>query len=101
MAQPLVFISYKHENPTTKIAKQLYDALQTVADGLGIEGVFMDVNAIENDPLVKRLGDVQFLGPFDANQRLVRLAWENEAELGDQIASLIDGLERTLKQRTP
>ena len=47
-------------------------------------------------PLIEKIGDVQFLGPFDENRRLVRLAWENEARLGDQIAQLIRRLQRVI-----
>jgi hypothetical protein len=47
-------------------------------------------------PLIAKIGDVQFLGPFDANRRLVRLAWESEAKLGDQLAQLVQRLQRVM-----
>lgn len=49
-----------------------------------------------DNPLIERIGDVQFLGPFDESGRLVRLCWENEAKLGDQLAQLVNRLERVI-----
>ena len=49
-----------------------------------------------DSPLIARIGDVQFLGPFDENRRLVRLSWEDEAKLGDQLAQLVKRLERVI-----
>jgi hypothetical protein len=48
-------------------------------------------------PVINRIGDVQFLGPFNDSRQLVRLKWENEATLGDQIAQLVKRLERVVK----
>jgi hypothetical protein len=49
-------------------------------------------------PIVDRIGDVQFLGPFDDRLQLVRLAWDRPAMLGDQVAQLISRLERVIKK---
>jgi hypothetical protein len=43
--------------------------------------------------VVRAVGDLQFLGPFDNVRRLVRLSWENEAVLGDQISELVRSLK--------
>jgi hypothetical protein len=51
-----------------------------------------------NHPVIDKIGDVQFLGPFNNSMQLVRLQWENEARLGDQIAQLIQRLERVIAQ---
>jgi hypothetical protein len=48
------------------------------------------------DPLIKRIGDLQFLGPFDEARRLERLSYENPAKLDDQFHELIRQLERVL-----
>ena len=50
-----------------------------------------------DDPLVRRLGDVVFLGPFNDQGRLVRLQWENLAVLTDQLAQLVKRLERVIE----
>jgi NAD(P)-dependent dehydrogenase (short-subunit alcohol dehydrogenase family) len=47
--------------------------------------------------LVARVGDVQFLGPFNAARQLERLEWENEARLDDQIADLIQSMEGVIQ----
>ncbi len=49
------------------------------------------------NPLIQKIGDVQFLGPFNEARQLVRLQWENEAKLGDQIAQLVRRLGRVVK----
>lgn len=46
--------------------------------------------------VVNAVGDLQFLGPFDAQHRLVRLEWDNAAKLSDQMAVLADRLVDTL-----
>lgn len=48
------------------------------------------------DPIIEKVGDVQFLGPFDTSLRLVRLEWDNEAKLSDQLAQLVARLERVI-----
>jgi hypothetical protein len=55
--------------------------------------------AISSEPLIKRVGDLQFLGPFSNTRRLERLAWEDPARLSDQISGLIDQLVRVLPAR--
>lgn len=45
-----------------------------------------------DDPRVQRIGDVQFLGPFDAYGRLVRLEWDKPPFLSDQLAQLVQRL---------
>ena len=51
---------------------------------------------VSDDEKVQRIGDVQFLGPFDPYGRLVRLQWDQPAQLGDQIGALIKRLERVV-----
>lgn len=51
---------------------------------------------ISTDPLIKRIGDLHFMGPFSKARRLERIKWEDRAEMGDQIGRLIDELERVL-----
>lgn len=174
MARPTIFISYRHGDPSTVIAREVYTALDAVADGLGFD-LFMDQHDIEpadlfdevilegldrtthflalldneywassycrkelahaitryekhepvrilfvkagairpeymmlkrdreagritTEPLIERIGDLQFLGPFDRARRLDRLKHENLAELRDQISDLIDELARVLPQ---
>ena len=42
--------------------------------------------------LIQRVGDVQFLGPFNDQLQLVRLDWERPAALSDQLAQLVKRL---------
>lgn len=176
MSGPLVFISYKHADPSSMVATKLRDKLEVVSDGLGFR-VFLDdedlragdtweqelqtalgemshfiallsddywlsrecrkelaqaINRFEDgrrtrllfvmveemrpdlltlsrdrssgrlasdDPQIQRIGDIHFLGPFDANKRLVRLEWENPARLRDQLKQLVDRFERTLSKK--
>ena len=172
--RPVVFISYKHSDYSTQVARKLSDALEVVSDSLGIR-VFLDeeinpseewkakVNGVmeemthfvalltteyllkrstecrrelltavhryedgrktkllfvlvddipphlislsedrkagrlvSDDPRVEKLGDINFLGPYNDAKQLVRLEWENEARLRDQIKQLIDRFQRTL-----
>jgi hypothetical protein len=48
------------------------------------------------DPVIDRIGDVQFLGPLNDQLQLERLEWESPAKLGDQVAQLIRRLERVI-----
>jgi hypothetical protein len=50
-----------------------------------------------DNPLIENVGNVQFLGPFNEARQLVRLQWENEARLGDQLAQLVKRLELVVK----
>ena len=168
-----IFISYKHGDPSTRIAKHLYDHLDAVSDALDFS-LYMDdkdnlggdlwseniqaaldetthfialldtaywlskecrrelryvlnryettgsprllfVKAqeirpdlfrfdkdrktgelVSDDPQISKVGDLHFLGPYDKNVQLVRLAWEDPAMLSDQVAQLLDRLERVL-----
>jgi hypothetical protein len=54
---------------------------------------------VSDDPVLRTVGDVQFLGPFDESRRLVRLKYDNDALLGDQLAQLIRRLERVITPR--
>lgn len=172
----LVFISYKHVEHSTRVARRLRNALEVVSDALDFR-VFLDdedlrasdnwqdeVNAaldgmthfialltddfwlspecrrelnaainryedgkktrllfvlvddmrpdllslnadrragrlLSDDPKVQRIGDIHFLGPYNSARQLVRLQWENEAAVRDQIKQLIDHFERTLPTR--
>lgn len=176
MPQPYLFISYKHGDPSTRIARFVYDYFLAVSDGLGFD-IFMDDKSIvggdqwtaeveqalartthflalldtaywlspecrrelryalngwetresprllfvkaaeirpdlftfnkdrqtgeltSDDPQVKKVGDLHFLGPFDGNTQLVRLQWEDPAKLGDQVAQLLARFEQALKRK--
>jgi hypothetical protein len=50
------------------------------------------------EPVIRKIGDVQFLGPFNEQWQLVRLKWEQPAALGDQIAQLIKRLEPLIER---
>lgn len=52
-----------------------------------------------DDPLIKRVGDLQFLGPFDNGRRLERLKYEDRAVMRDQVYQLIQELKRVLPRR--
>jgi TIR domain len=47
------------------------------------------------DPQLKAIGDINFLGPFDANQRLQSLNGQNPQRLDKQLAQLVDRLLAT------
>ncbi len=50
---------------------------------------------ISNNPQIHTLGDLHWLGPYDKNQGLVRLAWENAGQLDDQLFDLVERLWKT------
>ncbi len=54
-------------------------------------GDFTDDNAT-----LRATGDLNFLGPFDEYGRLVRLAYQDDSALSDQLAQLIDRLRAVL-----
>jgi hypothetical protein len=54
---------------------------------------------VSDDPVVQKIGDVQFLGPFDDYGRLVRLQWDQPALLGDQIAQLVERLGKVVGKK--
>jgi TIR domain len=172
MASSTVFISYRHEVPSTLIATEFYKALRAVRDHFGFD-LFMDKSSIEpgdrfvneildglnrtthflalldveywssdycrkeldhvlarwekgedvrilfvkageikpewmklkrereaegirTEAQIERIGDLQFLGPFDGASRLIRLKHENIGELRDQIGDLVKELARVL-----
>lgn len=172
MPRPTVFISYRHGDPSTLMAREVYTALDAVSDGLGFD-LFMDQHDIEpadlfdkvildglgrtthflalldnqywaspycrkelahaierfekgepvrilfvmagsikpeymmlrkdreagrikTEPLIERIGDLQFLGPFDKDQRLEPLDPDKLSNLRAQISRLIDQLIRVL-----
>jgi hypothetical protein len=49
-------------------------------------------------PVIDKIGDVQFLGPFDEQLRLVRLKWEQPGVLVDQIGQLVKRVERVVER---
>ncbi|HTN50134.1 MAG TPA: toll/interleukin-1 receptor domain-containing protein [Burkholderiaceae bacterium] len=51
---------------------------------------------IKTEPLLKNVGMVSFLGPFDPYNGLVRMQYENEATLSDQIADLVRRLDEIM-----
>lgn len=172
---PLIFISYKHADYSTKIAKKLRVALEVISEALNFR-IFLDDDTIRSsddwreqidhalgemthfialltdeylaksstecrrelltaiqryednkktkllfimvdeinpslvvlagerkagklvsdDPKINSLGDIHFLGPFNAAKQLVRLVWEDDAILRQQIKQLLDNFQRTL-----
>lgn len=51
---------------------------------------------VSDDPQVQRIGDVQFLGPFDEYGRLMRLAWDRPGPLSDQLGQLVQRLGKVV-----
>ena len=51
-------------------------------------------------PIIGKVGDLQFLGPFNDARQLERLAWEHEARLSDQLAGLVEELGRVVDVKT-
>ena len=47
-------------------------------------------------PVIQKIGDVNFLGPFDGQLRLVRMDWEHAGIFSDQIGQLVKRLERVI-----
>ena len=47
-------------------------------------------------PIIQRIGDVQFLGPFNDAYQLVRLKYEDPAVLGDQLHALVSDIQRVM-----
>lgn len=98
---------------STECRRELLTAVQRYEDGRKTKLLFVLVDDIDpglislsadrkagrlvsDDPRVEKLGDINFLGPYNPAKQLVRLEWEDEGRLGDQIKSLIDRLQRTL-----
>jgi len=54
---------------------------------------------VSNDPLIKNLGNVIFLGPFNNVGQLVRLEWEHPWALGDQVSELVKSLGRIMNKQ--
>lgn len=50
------------------------------------------------EPRLKRVGQLQFLGPFTRERRLEPLKYDKHRQLRRQIATLIDELEKVLKK---
>lgn len=170
---PTVFISYRHEEPTTTIARKLHTALVPATEFWGAD-LFMDEHEVEpgdlvdetilgaldrtthfivlltnsywgsaycrkelaraverfetarsvrplfvkveeldpahftfakdrasgrinsEHPVIQKIGDVNFLGPFDGQMRLVRMDWEHAGIFSDQIGQLVKRLERVI-----
>jgi hypothetical protein len=158
-ARPTIFISYRHESPTTDIARKLNTALVPPAHTWKAD-IFRDEHDLEPAELYDRkildaldrtthfivlltnsywsspycrkeldriearfekdrsvrllfvmvelfdptdfplkhftAGDLQFLGPFDEQLRLVPLEWDRPAMLARQLAQLIERLRRVI-----
>lgn len=93
--------------------KELSRAVQRFEDTRSVRLLFVKVEELDpnhfiftrdrtagrirsDHPVINRIGDVQFLGPFNDSVQLVRLQWEKEAKLGDQIAQLVLRLGRVI-----
>lgn len=101
---------------STECRRELLAAVQRYEDGRRTKLLFVlvdDINPglislsgdrkagrlLSDDPRVENLGKINFLGPYNRAKQLVRLEWENEAKLQDQIRQLIDNFQRTLPKR--
>src|SRR5258706_582649 len=63
---------------------------------ISVDPIRAEGKITSKDPLIKRIGDVQVLGPFSKARRLVRFRAEKPSRLCDQIADLVDELRRVL-----
>lgn len=59
---------------------------------LKLDGARQRGALLSNDPQLKALGDINFLGPFDNTYRLESLAWNKGKRLDKQLMQLIDRL---------
>ncbi len=101
---------------STECRRELLAAVQRYEDGKKTKLLFVLVDDIapglislsadrkagrltSDDPRVEKLGDINFLGPYNAAKQLVALEWSDEAALGKQIRQLIDNFRRTLPKR--
>lgn len=50
----------------------------------------------EDEPRLKKVSDLQFLGPFDTQRRLAILDWSDNQTLDNQLGQLRDNFEKTL-----
>ena len=46
--------------------------------------------------IIKSVGDINFLGPFNENRQLVRMQYENDAKLQDQFYKLVKRIAKVL-----
>lgn len=101
---------------STECRRELLTAVQRYEDGGKTKLLFVLVDDISpglislsadrkagklvsDEPRVEKLGDINFLGPYNDAKQLVRLEWENDGRLSDQIKQLIDQFQRTLPKR--
>jgi hypothetical protein len=54
--------------------------------------------SFEDEPRLKKVSDLHFLGPFDEQRRLAILDWNNKQTLDNQLFQLCDNFEKTLGQ---
>lgn len=54
---------------------------------------------VSDNPAIQKLGDLHFLGPFDQNTCLERLAYDDKPKFGDQLEQLIARLRPTLPKK--
>ncbi len=100
----LAFAVERYRAGGTAALRLLFVQVQQIApELLAFEQPATDVNAaFVNEqlgkayPQLKTVGDLQFLGPFDAYARLVRLPPENDPLLGDALFQLMMRLKATL-----
>ena len=80
----------KTVRPLFVMAEEFNPALYTLAKDRASGRI------VSQDPLIARLGDVVFLGPYNDARQLVRLQWEKSWALGDQINDLVGSIGRII-----
>ena len=70
--------------------------LFVLAEMMRPEHLLFDTHEHRGD-VVTRVGDINFLGPFDAARRLTALRWDDSYILAQQMAQLADRLIATLR----
>ncbi len=70
-------------------------AAEMRTDLLKLDGARQRGDLVSDDPQLGAIGDVNFLGPFDINQRLETLNSKDPQRLDKQLAQLVDRLLKT------
>ena len=82
----------RHENSGGEPRLLFVLAAEMKPELLKLDGARKRGELLSDDPQLKALGDINFLGPFDNNYRLESLDWQRSKRLDRQLAQLVERL---------